>query len=251
MAGIARKYGGWAGLMVLILAITLSGCTSYTVPKDLSKMTPEEEAKVKDAAVNYIKTTYQKDYVVQEIEKDHVFGAYYNIDGYLQDGKKTPVFITGNPPDSFRDSYVSELWSSELEPHITEIANKTGDLIRMLNVSYGYKDDVERKYKGNIPSVFEVLKKGDKDLSLNMEFSIYQHGGQEKADIARFLNELKKMNFNDVTVTVFVYDDQLKSAPKSEDAGKYLLVRYNISGDIQTIDPNHLEPYKTVIKESK
>lgn len=136
-----------------------------------------------------------------------------------------------------------------MEPHIKEIANKTVDLRKIRNLSYR-DGNVKTKYKGNIPSVIDVLKKGEKDFSFLLRFEIYQRGDQEKADITRFLNELKKMNFNEVTVTIFVYDDQLKFSPKSEDPGKYLLARYNISGDIQTLDLNNLEQYKTVIKHN-
>ncbi|MBA4496407.1 hypothetical protein ACFO25_00665 [Paenactinomyces guangxiensis] len=250
MAVISRKYGVWFGLMVMMLVILLSGC-SFLLQKDLSKMTPEEEKKVKEASVNYIKTTYGKGYVVEEVRKDHVFGETYFINGYIEDGKKTPVALFWTPPDPFQDTYVDRLWTNELRPQIKELVKKTMDLRKMEHFTYGYRDGVERKYKGDIPSVFDILKKGEKDFSLNVTFEIYQHGGQEKEDITNFLHELKKMNFNKVTVTIFVYNDQLKSAPKSEDSGKYLLRRYNISGDIQTLDLKDLDKYKTEIKHSK
>ncbi|MBA4496551.1 hypothetical protein ACFO25_15950 [Paenactinomyces guangxiensis] len=250
MSGVLRKFGVWFGLVIMIFAILLSGCTSNTASKDLTKMAPEEEKKVKEAAVNYIKTTYAKDFVVEEVQKGQVFGDTYDIKGYMQDEKKTVVHVIGTPPDNFRDSYVDRLWTNELEPHIKEIVNKTVDLRKIDDLSYS--DGTEKtKYKGNIPSVFDVLKKGEKDFSLLLVVRIYQHGGQEKEDIAKLLNELKKMNFNDVTLEIFVHDDQLKSAPKNEDPGKHLLVRYNISGDIQTIDFSNLDKYKTQIKESK
>lgn len=209
-------------------------------------MTPDEEKKVKEAAIQYIKDTYEKDYVVKKIHKDRVFGSSYDIEGVIQDGKNTPVYITGTPGD-FVDSYVSGLWTDELEPHITKLVKNTMDLRKIDHFSYS-NGTAKTKYKGEIPSVFEALKKGEKDFLLNVRLEIYQHGGQEKEGISRLLKELQKMNFNDVSVTIFVYDDKLKSSQKNEDADNHLLSRYNISGDIQTMDLNNLDQYKTVIK---
>ncbi|WP_139179441.1 hypothetical protein [Lihuaxuella thermophila] len=236
----------------MIFVVIISGCTTSGIQTDMSTMTREEEAKIKEAAVQYMKETYQKDFVVTEIIKGNEFTGIHYIRGYVEDGRKTSVLISGTTPENFHDSYPYAFWSNELKPHMKKIASKTMDLRKMEHLTYGYKDPKAKpKYTGDLPSVFELLKKGDKDLSLNVVLEIYQHGGREKEDIARFLNELKKMNFNKVSVTVFVLEDQLKSAPKDEDPGKYLLVRYNITGDAQTIDPTHLDPYKTVIKESK
>jgi hypothetical protein len=246
-----RRFGIGIGAMVMLfmLSFLLSGCTSQTIlPKDESQMSSTEEKKVKEAAIEYIKKTYNKGFVVTEIQKDHVFGAYYNIRGNIEDGKNTTIYVTGNPPNDFQDTYVPQLWTDELEPRITEIAKETMDLRLMENIIYtdGTK---ETRFTGEIPSVFEVLKKGgNKNFSLTLSIRIYNHGGQSEADIAKFLNELKKMNFNRVTMGIFVYNDQLKTAPKNADAGKYLLYRYNISGDIQKIDITNLDQYKTVIK---
>ncbi|SEM94198.1 hypothetical protein [Lihuaxuella thermophila] len=252
LAEVGKRLGTWAGCMVMILALMLSGCTTSSVSNDLATMSPQEEAKIKEAAVQYMKETYQKDFVVTEIIKGDEFTGTYFIQGYAKDGRKTPVLILGTSPKDFNDSYADEFWSNELKPHMKKIASKTMDLRKLESMTYGYKDPKAKpKYTGDLPSVFELLKKGDKDLSLDVVLEIYQHGGREKEDIARFLNELKKMNFNEVIMEIFVYDDQLKSAPKDEDPGKHLLVRYNISGDVQTIDPTRLDPYKTVIKESK
>lgn len=41
MTGISQKFVVWFGLLVMMFALMLSGCTSYVVPKDLSKMTLE------------------------------------------------------------------------------------------------------------------------------------------------------------------------------------------------------------------
>lgn len=242
-----KKLGIW--ILGMILILVLSGCgSSIVLPKDQSKMTPVEEAKVKEAAILYVKNNYQKNFVVEKVEKDRIAGDYYDIEGYIEDERKTKFSIIGNLPDKFEDSYVLYLWSDELEPHITKMISQFMDFRKMENLTYGYNDDVERKYKGDIPSAFEILKKGDKDLSLVTSFEIYEHGGQYKEEISKFLSELKKMNFNEVTTTIFVYDDQLKTASAKEDSGKHLLVRYNISGDIQTMDLSDLEKYKTQIK---
>ena len=68
----------------------------------------------------------------------------------------------------------------------------------------------------------------------------------------KIAKELKRLNFNQVGVTIFVADDELKSAPKEAEESQYTLYRYNIHfEDIQNIDIDHhdLNQYKTVIKE--
>jgi hypothetical protein len=101
--------------------------------------------------------------------------------------------------------------------------------------------------------VFEVLKNGgDPEYKLNVTLRVYEQNGQYEQGIKNFLKELKRLNFNQVGVTIFVADDELKSAPKEAEESQYTLYRYNIHfEDIQNIDIDHhdLNQYKTVIKE--
>lgn len=239
-----------SSIMLLMLAILVSGCSTETIlPKDESHMTQTEEKTAKEKVIQYVKRTYQKNFIITDIDKDHVMGGYYDIHGFVQDGKeKTTFMVTWTPPNDFRDSYALAKWSNELEPWMKETAQKTMDLWKMENMTYGYKDNVENKYTGDVPSVFEILKRGDKDLSLVVSFNIYDHRGQSQAQISKFLNELKKMNFNEVIIEIFVYDDKLKTASKNIDTDKYAIYRYNISGDIQKIDINNLDQYKTDLR---
>ncbi|MBA4550147.1 hypothetical protein I8U20_14150, partial [Thermoactinomyces intermedius] len=74
-------------------------------------------------------------------------------------------------------------------------------------------------------------------------------GGKYEQSIKNFLEEIEEMNFNRVRVTIYVYDDQLKTSTTKEDEGKYLLYEYVISiDDIQKaeIDSINLNQYKTV-----
>ncbi|WP_143123656.1 hypothetical protein [Thermoactinomyces sp. DSM 45892] len=214
-------------------------------------MTPEEEQKVKEQASQYIKGKYHKEFTVQEISKNRVTGASYDVSGTIQDGKNTPVIVMLEASNEPIDTYIHTLFSNELTPHIKKVASQIFDLRSMEdNLTYNYRDGVERKYKSEIPSVLEVLKKGDKDLYLQTSLRVYEKSDQAKQEISSFLQSLKEMNFNKVIIVVYVYDNALKSASKKEDVGKYLLYRYNITpDDIQTIDVNNLEPYKTKIKE--
>ncbi|WP_143123704.1 hypothetical protein [Thermoactinomyces sp. DSM 45892] len=214
----------------------------------MSKMTSDEDKQIRESAVQYIKERYQKELVITKVTKGRILGDY-GIEGTIKDGKNTPVVIVSEPPKGFHDSYVKSLFSDELEPSMKELANRTFDLRMVDRFTYGYKKDAERKYTGQIPSVFDVLKKGDKDLVLHVDLSVYQQAGQAQKVISQFLHELKKMNFNDIGIVVYVYDDSLKSASKKEDSDKYLLERYNIFTDVQTMDINNLESYKTVIKK--
>lgn len=246
-----RRLGTSVGTIIVLLMLMLlvSGCTSESIlPKDESYMTQTEEKKVKEAAIQYIKNRYNKGFEVKQVSKDHVFGGYYIIEGYMEDGKNTQVYITGNPPNDFDDTYVARLWENELEPRIKGIAEQSFDLRLMKPV--GYSSGKKRaKYTGEVPSVYEVLKNGgDQDFELNLDLGVYPHNGKFEEDISKFLNELRKMNFNNVTITVYVYKDELKNAPKNADSDNYLIYRYNISGDIQKIDINNLDQYKTVIK---
>lgn len=240
------------GSILLILSLFLSGCSLFTTAtnnttKEGSQMTPEEEQKVRDAAVQYIQDTYQKEFVIEEINKDQVFGNSYDINGYIKDGKNTPVYITGKPGD-FQDSYVSQLWTDELTPHLKQLFQKHLDLRNVNTLSY--TDGTKKtNYKGEIPSVFDVLEKGEKDFTLQLTLDVYEQNGQVETGITQLLQDLKQMNFNKVIITIFVYDDQLKSDPDNQKPQDQLLTRYNISGDIQQMNITNLESYKTVIKK--
>jgi hypothetical protein len=194
-------------------------------------MSAEEEKQVKEAAIQYIQDTYQKELVIQEVNKDRVFGNSYDINGYVKDGKNTPIFITGKPGD-FQDSYVSRLWTDELEPHIKQLIQSNLDL-RNIN-TFSYTDGTKKtNYKGEIPSVFKVLEKGEKDFTLKLTLEVYGQNEQVESGISQLLHELKKMNFNKIIVTIFVYDNQLKSSSHIQNPENHLLLRYNISGNIQ------------------
>ncbi|MBA4543290.1 hypothetical protein H1164_10320 [Thermoactinomyces daqus] len=243
------RLGVVAIIMLLMLAILVSGCSKETLlPKDESYMTQAEEKKVKEAVIDYIQKRYNKNFEVQQIDKDHLFGADYTIRGKIKDGKDTIIYVTGNPPNDFQDTYVPQLWTDELEPRITKYAKETMDFRLMKNIVYG--DGTKKTtYTGEIPSVYDVLKNGgDKDFTLTLSIEIYDHHGQSQAEISKFLNELKKMNLNEVIIEIFVYDDKLKTISKKTDTDNYAIYRYNISGDIQKIDINNLDQYKTVIK---
>ncbi|SDZ00512.1 hypothetical protein [Thermoactinomyces sp. DSM 45892] len=237
------------GLLVVLMLIALAGCGSPR--EDLSKMTPEEEQKVKEQARQYIKEKYHKEFAVKEIFKSRVTGASYDVRGTIQDGKNTPFTVMIEPPKEIRDTYIRRLFSDELKLPIKRLAEQIFDLRLMEdNLICSFRDGMGAKYTGEIPSVFEVLKKGDKALYFQVNLEVYEKSDQAQKEISNFLQSLKEMNFHEVTVVVYVYDNRLKSAPKKEDADKYLLYRYNITpDDIQTIDINNLEPYKTKIKE--
>lgn len=231
--------------------LLFSGCSH--ISKESSNMTSEEEQRVKDSAVQYIKKTYNKELVIKDITKGRVVGDY-SIHGTIKDGKDTPVYVgVGvNSPDGdgFDDSYVNQLFTTELEPHIQKIAQHTFDLRQMRDgFSYGYRDKIKRKYTSEIPSVWEVLKKGDKDFRLRLTLEVYQQVGQVEVSISKFIQELKKMNFNEVGLTVFVYDGSLKSRSDKKDADDYRMQRYGLHGDIQTMDVNNLKLDKMEFKK--
>jgi hypothetical protein len=57
------------------------------------------------------------------------------------------------------------------------------------------------------------------------------------------------MNFNEILINIYVYDDQLKTDSKNKDEGKYLLYRYKFSEkDIQKMDIDNIDinQYKMV-----
>ncbi|MGA8944185.1 MAG: hypothetical protein WB502_15935, partial [Thermoactinomyces sp.] len=143
------------------------------------------------------------------------------------------------------------LWDEELQPEIKSLSERMMDIREIETISYSNGAE-ESKYKGEVPSVFEVLKNGgDKDFLFQWIGEIYQHNGRYEEEIKQFLKEIKAMNFNDFSVEIFVYKDQLKTASENEEEDNYLLYRYNISeDDIQKIDIDNLnlDQYKTVIK---
>ncbi|MCF6133761.1 hypothetical protein L2649_01010 [Thermoactinomyces vulgaris] len=210
-----------------------------------------EEKKIKEKAIQYIKDTYNKDYEVSEVSKDRFTGQTYTVRGNVKDQKNTQVSVIMEQ-NEIRDTYVETLWTEELKPKITSLVQKHFDERKIEHIAYsnGPKKD---KYTGEIPSVFEVLKNGvDPEYKLNVTLRVYEQNGQYEQGIKNFLKELKRLNFNQVGVTIFVADDELKSAPKEAEESQYTLYRYNIHfEDIQNIDIDHhdLNQYKTVIKE--
>ncbi|SFX46035.1 hypothetical protein SAMN04487866_10895 [Thermoactinomyces sp. DSM 45891] len=243
-----KKQGLLYGGLAILFLLMVSGCSLFA--KDTSKITPDEEHKVKESTVQYIQEKYGKEFVITKVTKGRILGDY-NIHGTIKDGKNTPVFVGLEPPKKFSDTYVDHLFTAELRPSIKELATKIFDLRTMEdNFSFGYRDGVKRKYTHEIPSVFEVLKRGDKDLRLDVGLHVYNQGGQAQVAVTKFLQELQRMYFNKVAVTIYIYDDQLKSTSKKEDPGNYMLLRYIITNDdIQKLNVNDLEQFKTVIKE--
>ncbi|MEK4799767.1 hypothetical protein NYE37_12685 [Thermoactinomyces sp. FSL K6-2592] len=210
-----------------------------------------EEKKIKEKAIQYIKDTYNKDFKVSDVSKDRFTGQTYTVRGNVKDQKNTQVSVIMEQ-NEIRDTYVETLWTEELKPKITSLVQKHFDERKIEHIAYsnGPKKD---KYTGEIPSVFEVLKNGvDPEYKLNVTLRVYEQNGQYEQGIKNFLKELKRLNFNQVGVTIFVADDELKSAPKEAEESQYTLYRYNIHfEDIQNIDIDHhdLNQYKTVIKE--
>ncbi|WP_072335156.1 hypothetical protein [Thermoactinomyces sp. DSM 45891] len=241
----------WVTFLLMIVML-LTGCS--TMSGDKSKMTSNEEQQIKESAIQYIQRTYGKEFVIDKISKGRVLGDY-SINGTVKDGKNTSIYVgvgVDSPDgDGFKDSYVNRLFTNEIEPSIKELASKTFDLRWIRDgFFYGYKEGVKRKYTLDIPSALDVLKRGDKDICLRLSLDIYKQDERTTASISNLLQEIKKMNFHDIGVVVYVYDNTLKSASKDEDSGKHLLERYNIFNDnVQTMDINSLESYKTVIKK--
>jgi hypothetical protein len=235
-------------VFILLFVYLLAGCTGTGGVGDMDKA---EEKEIKEKAIRYIKDTYNKDFEVSEVSKDLFTGQTYSIEGNIKDDQNTSVLIIIEP-NGIRDSYVDELWTEELKPTITTLVKKYFDVRKIEHFVYSNGTEKD-KYKGDIPSVFKVLENGgDPDFALNTTFWVYEQNGQYEQGIKNFLKELKRLNFNQVGVTIFVADDELKSAPKEAEASQYTLYRYNIHfEDIQNIDIDHhdLNQYKTVIKE--
>ncbi|KYQ87315.1 hypothetical protein AYX07_01010 [Thermoactinomyces sp. AS95] len=235
-------------VFILLFVFLLAGCTGTG---GMGDMDWSEEKKIKEKAIQYIKDTYNKDYEVSEVSKDRFTGQTYTVRGNVKDQKNTQVSVIMEQ-NEIRDTYVETLWTEELKPKITSLVQKHFDERKIEHIAYsnGPKKD---KYTGEIPSVFEVLKNGvDPEYKLNVTLRVYEQNGQYEQGIKNFLKELKRLNFNQVGVTIFVADDELKSAPKEAEESQYTLYRYNIHfEDIQNIDIDHhdLNQYKTVIKE--
>ncbi|MBH8602374.1 hypothetical protein [Thermoactinomyces sp. CICC 23799] len=235
-------------VFILLFVFLVAGCTGTGGEGDINQA---EEKKIKEKAIQYIKDTYNKDFEVSEVSKDLFTGQTYSVEGNIKDAKNTYVEIIMEP-NEIRDTYVETLWTEELTPKITSLVKKDFDVRRIENI--GFSDGTKKdKYTGKIPSVFEVLKNGvDPEYKLNVTLRVYEQNGQYEQGIKNFLKELKRLNFNQVGVTIFVADDELKSAPKEAEESQYTLYRYNIHfEDIQNIDIDHhdLNQYKTVIKE--
>ena len=231
----------------------LTGCQTNsidTLPKEEGKqMNQEEEKKAKEVAIQHIKKTYNREFKVTKVEHTQVLESRYVIRGTVEDGKDTPATVYWVLPDQVTDSYVLNYWNQELEPKIKEISKKHFDIKRIESISYT-NGTLPNKYTGEIPSVFEVLQKGgDKDYLFKWNGDIYEQNGEYEKRIKNFLKEIKDMNFNEVLISIYVYDDKMKTDPKIKDENKYLLYEYVISiDDIQKaeIDSIDLNQYKTV-----
>ena len=232
--------------VVCIVVLLLTGCTG-----GMGDMDGAEKKEIKEKAIQHIKEKYQKDYEVTEIDKNPATGQSYMIRGNIKDEQNTQVTVFIELPNEIRDTYVSKSWTEELSPKINSLIQKHFDVrkIKHINYSNGTQKD---KYTGDIPSVFNVLENGgDPDFALTITLEIYEKNGQYEQEIQSFLKELKGLNFNEIGVAVFVYEDKLKTAPEGTNDSDYLLYRYNIYfKDIQKvdIDQHDLDQYKTVIK---
>jgi hypothetical protein len=209
-----------------------------------------EDEELKEKAAQYIKEKYQKEFEVKGINRGRVTGTVY-VDGIVKDGKDTETSIIWERNGQVGDTYVSVLWTNELKPKIEALANKHMEVRRIEDIVYSSgKID---KYTGNIPSVFEVLKNGgDPDFALQVTLRVYEHAGQFEKGLKEYLDEIKGLGINEIIITVFVVDDQLKSAQEDVKESSYTLYRYNIViNDIQKVDIVNLDlnQYKTVIKE--
>jgi hypothetical protein len=235
-------------VFILLFVFLVAGCTGTGGMGDIDQA---EEKKIKEKAIQYIKDTYKKDFEVSEVSKDLFTGQTYSVKGNIKDDQNTSVLIIIEP-DGIRDSYVDELWTEELKPTITTLVKKYFDVRKIEHFVYSNGTEKD-KYKGDIPSVFKMLKNGgDPDFALTITLDVYEKNGQYEQGIQNFLKELKGLNFNETGVAVFVYDDKLKTAPEGAKESDYLLYRYNIPiDDIQNIDidKHDLDQYKTVIKE--
>ncbi|MBH8598428.1 hypothetical protein [Thermoactinomyces sp. CICC 10523] len=253
--GLYKKLGVMLVVMVLVCSFLIA-CSSYSEYEmeekqyvDLSKMSPSEEKRVGKLAMDYVEKTYHKAFRVDEVWKDEIFGAYYQIKGAVQDGTKITVIY--DPPGEFRDDYVQTIWLNQVQPDIQKLLEKNVSLRSIDTEKIDYDDlegNIGQKYGKDIPSFYHVLssKKGE-HFTLNLVLEVYQHGGKAPEDISNLLRELKK-TFHNASIQVFVYTDELKHYPEitsdSERQYKYLLERYDISGDLTKVDLNNLDHYK-------
>lgn len=243
-----KRWLAVAGLFVFLLV----GCQAElanTLPKEGEQMDQAEEKKAIEIAVQHIKKTYNKEFEVTDVDHTQVMESRYLIRGIVKDGKDTQATVYWTlPENTIKDSYVLNFWDNELEPKIKSLSEKLLDVRNINRISYtnGTK---ENKYTGEVPSVFEVLDNGgDKDYSFHWTGDVYEQNGQHETAIRAFLKQIQEMNFNRVVITVYVYDDPLKSASKNVDEDNYLLYGYTISSDdIQkaNIDSLDLSQYKT------
>ena len=239
------KWKKWLISVIGILVFLLTGCTG-----GVGQMDKAEEKEIKEEAIQYIKNTYNKEFEISEVSKDRFTGQTYTIRGYIRDEKNTLVSVIIEP-NEIRDTYVGSLWTEELKPKMTSLAQKHFDIREFEHIAFsnGRKRD---KYTGDIPSVFQVLENGgDPEYTLALTLRVYEQNGQYEQGIRSFLKEVKDLRFNKVIIEIFVADDKLKTAPEDTEESEYTLYRYNISfDDIQNIDiDNHdLDQYKTVIE---
>lgn len=237
-------------LVASMLVLLLAGCQgeSTDTTKEVNQVGEEE---LRQKAIQHIKETYNKEFEVTKVECVSKFGASCFITGKVKDGKDTEITVYWLPPDGIKDDYVLTLWDEELEPEIKSLSERMMDIREIKTISYS-NGAKKSKYTGDVPSVFEVLKNGgDKDYLFHWRGRIYENNGQYETGIKDFLKEIKAMNFNRVLITIFVADDELKSASNNVEESDYTLYRYNIKiDDIQKMDINHLnlDQYKTVIK---
>jgi hypothetical protein len=233
-------------VFIMLLVFLLAGCTG-----NMEDMDKAEEKEIKAKAIQYIKDTYNKDFEVSEVSKDRFIGQTYTVRGNVKDQKNTQVSIIMEP-NEIRDTYVAALWTEELKPKITSLVEKDFDVREIEDITYANGTEKD-KYTGEIPSIFEILKNGgDPKYDLSVTLDVYEQNGQYEQGIKNFLKELKELNFNEIGVAVFVFEDKLKTAPEGTNDRDYILYRYNISiDDIQKIDIDHhnLDQYKTVLKD--
>ena len=235
---------GWV-FIIMTFTLLLAGCT-----EGVGQMDQQEEKEIKDKAIEYIKDKYNKEFKVTAVRRNRVTGTVY-VDGIVKDGKDTDTMVFWEKSDEVDDNYVTSLWTDELSPRISSMINKHMEVRRIQNFVYG--DGTKKSdYTGEVPSVFEVLESGgNPDYSLQVTFRIYEDDNQYETGLKNFLVELKDTGFNRIIVTIFVADDELKSASEDVKESSYTLYRYNIViDDIQKVDIDSLDldQYKTVIQ---
>ncbi len=234
-------------VFILLFVFLVAGCTGTGGEGDIDQA---EEKKIKEKAIQYIKDTYNKDFEVSEVSKDRFTGQNYTVRGNIKDEKNTQVSVIMEQGE-IRDTYVGTLWTEELKPKMTTLAQKHFDVRELEHIvfSNGRKRD---KYTGDIPSVFHVLENGgDPDYTLDLTLRVYEQNGQYEQGVRSFLQEIEKLGFNKVIIEIYVSDDKLKSIAEETKESEYTLYRYNIViDDIQKVDIDSLDldRYKTVIK---